>query len=288
MLVELKELGEKRFNPAYARKSRLHPRRTGKKRIHPRTCGEKFCIASANSLSVDSSPHLRGKGKAFASCRVSYRFIPAPAGKSATLPRAVFYNQIHSCTCGEKMGHKNRDTGGTDSSPHLRGKVGIKNPGTYKQRFIPAPAGKSRKDATTTGNKQIHPRTCGEKLFKLIIFRLIIDSSPHLRGKDSLTTIRHHRPGFIPAPAGKSSAALAFFARLQIHPRTCGEKEHERDEQRYHTDSSPHLRGKDLVFTRLSGHCGMPLCNLHNLFFASSSTSNDFSYIFNMPKKIKN
>ena len=155
-----------------------------------------------------------------------------------------------------------------DSSPHLRGKAKRNSQRTSASRFIPAPAGKSHLQKKNFSPEQIHPRTCGEK---------------HRLPGEFLAA-----DGFIPAPAGKRRRPLFVCVQCQIHPRTCGEKRRTQRHPNPHTDSSPHLRGKDLVFTRLSGHCGMPLCNLHNLFFASSSTSNDFSYIFNMPKKIKN
>ena len=182
--------------------------------IHPRTCGEKFCIASASSLSVDSSPHLRGKVAICISDAENMGFIPAPAGKSYLPVNLSCLNQIHPRTCGEKVCAFVSLIAVADSSPRLRGKA--QNPGLrfLVNGFIPAPAGKREQPGKPARKKQIHPRACEEKCFCSSAAVCLADSSPRLRGKVYRARKKVKEEGFIPAPARKRLSVYAAFRPL--------------------------------------------------------------------------
>ena len=128
----------------------------------------------------------------------------------------------------------------------MRGKAISQPYAVHSFRFIPAYAGKSA-------------------VLQVLVV-LPVDSSPRMRGKG----IGKRYPGlngrFIPAYAGKRSPYSLPTCSKKIHPRVCGEKHMKQIQISEELDSSPRMRGKDLVFMRLSSSCDMPLCNLHNLF----------------------
>ena len=49
--------------------------------------------------------------------------------------------------------------------------------------ITPAHAGKSKELRLVLLNQRDHPRTCGEKIYLLLILCLLLGSPPHMRGK---------------------------------------------------------------------------------------------------------
>ena len=110
-----------------------------------------------------------------------------------------------------------------------------------------------------------HPRGCGEKPPKSLLFLSYIGSSPRVRGKvtetstprtrgagssprvrgkDAPTVANRQSTGIIPAGAGKSMVALPGRDRRPDHPRGCGEKCARRKPLLGLRGSSPRVRGK--------------------------------------------
>ena len=151
------------------------------------------------------------------------RFIPAPAGNTATPASGSTRGTVHPRACGE---HNTRGTcqdPENGSSPRLRGT----QIGSFTRllfvRFIPALAGNT---CGTSGNycaKPVHPRACGEHAGAEFAVIAEVGSSPRLRGTRS----------------GVSISAITS----PVHPRACGEHSGQRALSWNQNGSSPRLRG---------------------------------------------
>ena len=190
-----------------------------------------------------SSPHLRGTRAIIPWPEHRRRFIPAPAGNTPVGSGGGTAGTVHPRTCGEHLRATrcHAPTGG--SSPHLRGTRIHLDRGQVEQRFIPAPAGNTRRVDRTRRPTPVHPRTCGEHSPAMPQHRRNHGSSPHLRG----TLFPPHRttPGarFIPAPAGNTPGSSSDARGWPVHPRTCGEHARITEWSDRSSGSSPHLRG---------------------------------------------
>ena len=78
-------------------------------------------------------------------------------------------------------------------------------------------------------------------------------SSPRVRGKGKNSASRLGLSGIIPAGAGKSLASFVGQITPQDHPRGCGEKRLDDEEDILPEGSSPRVRGKAfLILSRKS------------------------------------
>ena len=110
-------------------------------------------------------------------------------------------------------------------------------------RFIPAPAGNRTTSCAASSPRPVHPRACGEQPSLPEDTQSLSGSSPRLRGTVLRGRLSPNSQGFIPAPAGNSSPALATPAPEPVHPRACGEQTRIGVVERFLTGSSPRLRG---------------------------------------------
>ena len=69
--------------------------------------------------------------------------------------------------------------------------------------ITPAYAGKRFDRLMIKDNSRDHPRLCGEKGLKIILFTSPLGSPPPMRGKATLNGFFHRNPGITPAYAGK-------------------------------------------------------------------------------------
>ena len=169
-----------------------------------------------------SSPRLRGTLVA-QRCRITVRFIPAPAGN--TRMAAVAWRIA------------------SGSSPRLRGTRRYRRCWPSLVRFIPAPAGNAgarRASATAP----VHPRACGEHV-RRSCRSASTPVHPRACGEHATHALDRRTPvRFIPAPAGNTRAAscrrrsvAGSSPRLRgtprralrrrrrpVHPRACGER----------------------------------------------------------------
>ena len=134
-----------RFIPAPAG-NRLHPRSWARTvPVHPRACGEQMNQLTFASTSSGSSPRLRGTDKGNVVVGMLRRFIPAPAGNSPPSSRSPRLRPVHPRACGEQNWQVRVTYNFHGSSPRLRGTVDSSVVSDAIPRFIPAPAGNSRK-----------------------------------------------------------------------------------------------------------------------------------------------
>ena len=139
-----------RITPAHAGKRCSQAIRPMKKQDHPRTCGEKTYGGNNYEMPQGSPPHMRGK--------VCYRQSQQRRG------------QDHPRTCGEKSRPGVVTNSIKGSPPHMRGKGPRCPSGGHLARITPAHAGKRHRAAKWTGRCGDHPRTCGEKYWRHILF----------------------------------------------------------------------------------------------------------------------
>ena len=167
---------------------------------------------------------MRGKVSTIDTTPFTVGITPAYAGKRFRFERSQCRFWDHPRLCGEKIMSvmKLRNTSG--SPPPMRGKVPSFLPVSAADGITPAYAGKrSRVDLCTTSSQ---------------------DPPPPMRGKDG-DSVRSRLPFRItPAYAGKSISAKNTSPRFKDHPRLCGEKYTEDDNESAAAGSPPPMRGK--------------------------------------------
>ena len=215
-------------------------------------------------------PRLRGTGIGKHCNDRGHRFIPAPAGNTrprgntrefvdanigafgssprlrGTPKRRPLRNTsstVHPRACGEHRSCGVSLIIDDGSSPRLRGTLGAASGCRSRTRFIPAPAGNTRKNWCTTGSDSVHPRACGEHKQTLSMPLYNVGSSPRLRGTPGRTGALPAPIRFIPAPAGNTNRRSRCRSTTSVHPRACGEHIDLDAAEPADNGSSPRLRG---------------------------------------------
>ena len=143
------------------------------------------------------------------------------------------------------------------SPPRMRGKV-ILLPSTRRvSRITPAHAGKSGLRTQAACGLRDHPRTCGEKQYRIRVAAPGVGSPPHMRGKDWDMPKVRAVGGITPAHAGKRRPLVTNQQLYQDHPRTCGEKPSPGRAGYLREGSPPRMRGKDAAEVKATGPVGI-------------------------------
>ena len=228
----------------------------GVRRDHPRGCVEKKWLTLCGDLVSGSSPRVRGKARLrWPRCRRG-GIIPAGAGKRHRVFQARAFRGDHPRGCGEKPIDIQISNLREGSSPRVRGKASSARPSGFSTWIIPAGAGKRTTSFHVSPEAWDHPRGCGEKSEAREEYCPALGSSPRVRGKVSVSTLRVYLRGIIPAGAGKSMAFGVDDAIIGDHPRGCGEKPRALARARHRQGSSPRVRGKGDLFQRERGRGG--------------------------------
>ena len=232
-----------RFIPAPAGNTRYVPRADANAAVHPRACGEHRSAYGSNSTSSGSSPRLRGTRARQPSPPGTFRFIPAPAGNTIALMILARVTTVHPRACGEHLERIGIGQSIAGSSPRLRGTRDEVVRQSGARRFIPAPAGNTRLNTSSTVSFSVHPRACGEHQVELQTVGDTAGSSPRLRGTRDVVQRVPQRCRFIPAPAGNTHAGGRQEIDPAVHPRACGEHWMRKTPGAATHGSSPRLRG---------------------------------------------
>ena len=193
-----------RFIPAPAGNTAGAAPGPGAMAVHPRACGEHSAPEQAEQRQVGSSPRLRGTRPIANSIISASRFIPAPAGNTASLGMRQRHQAVHPRACGEH-GLKVPTLPMADgSSPRLRGTLRLAKPAAGFVRFIPAPAGNTITSPSSSSMPSVHPRACGEHRKRVASAFCRRGSSPRLRGTPTSHLAYQLSCWFIPAPAGNT------------------------------------------------------------------------------------
>ena len=171
-----------RFIPAPAGNSQVIADPNSINTVHPRACGELPNSSIGPRSLIGSSPRLRGTQQQPKGHSDADRFIPAPAGNSLRAPRPRAGHPVHPRACGELIIAGNCDPPHFGSSPRLRGTPLGAGDSADLGRFIPAPAGNSRRRSMRISSNPVHPRACGELRKPPITAATSTGSSPRLRG----------------------------------------------------------------------------------------------------------
>ena len=149
---------------------------------HPRVCGENYSHDLHTCEQRGSSPRVRGKLALMQNAVSRSRLIPACAGKTSYCGLGLCLVWAHPRVCGENWGWLGcaphalgssprvrgklivKDSRGTGlgSSPRVRGKPNVGSVAGYRNRLIPACAGKTLEHTANANEARAHPRVCGE------------------------------------------------------------------------------------------------------------------------------
>ena len=132
---------------------------------------------------------------------------------------------------------------GSGSSPRGRGTQQRQESFEYRQRFIPAWAGNTRRRRPGVRPPTVHPRAGGEHLHEAGVLALFGGSSPRGRGTPRTRPRTSAVCRFIPARAGNTQHACAQCADRPVHPRAGGEHSSELNPPPGSVGSSPRGRG---------------------------------------------
>ncbi len=170
-----------------------------------------------------SSPRARGTRATVGLRRAGWRFIPAGAGNTSEGMSERALSPVHPRGRGEHplcaFTHASR----VGSSPRARGTRPYPIPPLSRTRFIPAGAGNTNRQNTSTGFASVHPRGRGEHEYRYGDMYERSGSSPRARGTLFAVAWLDNRHRFIPAGAGNTASCNAPGCSQAVHPRGRGE-----------------------------------------------------------------
>ena len=193
------------------------------RRDHPRACGEHTYSNLEQSWIEGSSPRMRGTQKSHPFGWLWFGIIPAHAGNTLGLLRWRRARRDHPRACGEHT------------------ITGINSGMTI--RIIPAHAGNTWGTRSPRLSRRDHPRACGEHLTRTACLSIHLGSSPRMRGTPASIHAIKLEPGIIPAHAGNTESKWLRQAKLEDHPRACGEHGSHFRASSPPMGSSPRMRG---------------------------------------------
>ena len=187
---------------------------------------------------------MRGKLEVKEFKSTATRIIPAHAGQTSTLGMTVVRPSDHPRACGANDDFLVQLGAMVGSSPRMRGKRCVGRVQHPWPRIIPAHAGQTRRDISTSGRSPDHPRACGAngKISSKTMVRT--GSSPRMRGKLRVERGRDDKIRIIPAHAGQTHGRRYMADRTPDHPRACGANSTKYNARHMPTGSSPRMRGK--------------------------------------------
>ena len=220
-MVHLLDL--QRLIPAWAGKTVTHGPPPRPPAAHPRVGGENARSCTTLDGADGSSPRGRGKRRDRHGGPGSRRLIPAWAGKTAPAPPSSSSTEAHPRVGGENRRWRREHRAGVGSSPRGRGKRGVGDRRSVRNRLIPAWAGKTGGDTAPCQVVRAHPRVGGENPVRPRVGLGCHGSSPRGRGKPRLHAGPGHLSRLIPAWAGKTVKFAAYADGGMAHPRVGGE-----------------------------------------------------------------
>ena len=177
------------------------------------------------------------------------RNIPAYAGKTSCCFGLVLKPTEHPRVCGENVPRKSFFAFDTGTSPRMRGKPPAEVAADPRSRNIPAYAGKTSSQSSSSMCQTEHPRVCGENNYDAPAGSRDAGTSPRMRGKHRVGKRYMESAGNIPAYAGKTDTERTPSCLSKEHPRVCGENPQRLARDDYQRGTSPRMRGKPRLCT---------------------------------------
>ena len=159
-----------RFIPACA--GNTHEKRPAllRRAVHPRLRGEHSCAKPRSANASGSSPPARGTLGRAGMLRERERFIPACAGNTRSICRALPHQPVHPRLRGEHTSRGQPRSEWRGSSPPARGTPVRRSSCQLLGRFIPACAGNTRPCRDAAPCRPVHPRLRGEHSSRNVLF----------------------------------------------------------------------------------------------------------------------
>ena len=129
---------------------------------HPRVCGEHFVPTIMGSVSLGSSPRMRGTQIVDTGLRKLRGIIPAYAGNTWWSVSLAVASRDHPRVCGEHRSRRSRKFLLRGSSPRMRGTLRVLGDNVNAVGIIPAYAGNTMAGTGACSKYWDHPRVCGE------------------------------------------------------------------------------------------------------------------------------
>ncbi len=214
---------EGRFIPAPAGNTSARSSAGSPTAVHPRARGEHHRAIESVKGRDGSSPRPRGTQPPERDPLLAHRFIPAPAGNTSRSGNCRAGRTVHPRARGEHCRVSCAKSASPGSSPRPRGTLGPAQKLLLLRRFIPAPAGNTRRTARERRRASVHPRARGEHSSARIRMISSSGSSPRPRGTPAEHRKRPSPARFIPAPAGNTPRPPPPPSRSPVHPRARGE-----------------------------------------------------------------
>ena len=209
---------------------------------HPRSCGANLSTISTSSLTVGSSPLVRGQPVIFPPLSVRARIIPARAGPTPFAISVASSVADHPRSCGANLMFSSAFFISSGSSPLVRGQRHCRkhcvcargsSPLVRGQRrcescckcairIIPARAGPTNSKLILLPSHSDHPRSCGANSTFLETLVSVSGSSPLVRGQRLASCLPANAIRIIPARAGPTVRWFHQPVRIPDHPRSCG------------------------------------------------------------------
>ena len=161
--------------------------------VHPRVCGKAARKRCRQRPARGPSPRVRGSRECAYRRGLDVGSIPACAGKPLLRPTAWRWRRVHPRVCGEASSVRATVSCSRGPSPRVRGspsrvlEIG-RPPGS-----IPACAGKPETGRGEPDMSEVHPRVCGEAMWKVRFAQPIEGPSPRVRGSPTRQLIVHQR-----------------------------------------------------------------------------------------------
>ena len=150
----------------------------------------------------------------------------------------------HPRVCGENLAVTSPPGFRDGTSPRMRGKRPRILNKHFRNRNIPAYAGKTPVKVIGAGRGSEHPRVCGENSDSSPATNQPCGTSPRMRGKQTILRLVLRTVRNIPAYAGKTTPDSKLGGYVSEHPRVCGENQSRCLKLLGPCGTSPRMRGK--------------------------------------------
>ena len=208
-----------------------------------------------------SSPRVRGAARHEPLAMRITGIIPACAGSRLLAGGAGMGMWDHPRVCGEQDKPPCDTWIDMGSSPRVRGAAIPADVLGTASGIIPACAGSSYRYAGVPLCGGDHPRVCGEQKRYSMVARLVMGSSPRVRGAEPVPLRRGCFSRIIPACAGSRNIYKMNQKAYWDHPRVCGEQPSAPHEPTDMPGSSPRVRGAAALGVDLGRLAGIiPAC----------------------------
>ena len=130
-----------------------------------------------------------------------------------------------------------------DTTPRVRGLLGMPPAVRAVRRYNPACAGTTRTRLGNMSLRRIHPRVCGDYSGTSDHLKVNADTTPRVRGLPTPKSFAYGKFRYNPACAGTTQSYGNTARMLAIQPRVCGDYIVAWVDNLHIVDTTPRVRG---------------------------------------------